>query len=119
MSNDVEKRWNDPREVRRAGTYVVIAVFLAALVVVGCVLAGGNQAEACKDAAFRICENPERMLIAVGPPTVLLLGGLGAFVHTYRVWRSGGVWPIWQGAGWLLFVLMLAYFTLSSGVLAG
>ncbi|MBY4228597.1 hypothetical protein HQO39_16315 [Rhodococcus fascians] len=117
MSNDVEKRWSDPRQMRRAGLYVVAVVSVTAAVLVAGVIVGIGQAEECRDAAFRICRDPARMLIAVGPPVLLLIGGLGAFVRTYRVWRAGGVWPIWQGAGWILLLLMLAYLGLSSGFL--
>lgn len=118
MSNDVEKRWHDPRQFRRATRYTAVVIVIAAVVVVGAVVFGLGQAEQCRDDAFRICRNPERLILAAGPPSVLLLGGLGAFFQAFRVWRGGGVWPIWQGAGWILLVLMVAYFSVSSGVLA-
>ncbi|MBY4209947.1 hypothetical protein HQO46_01095 [Rhodococcus fascians] len=119
MSNDVEKRWSDPRQMRRAGLYVVAVVVVTAAVLVAGVIAGRGQTEECRDAAFAICRDPARLLVGIGPPVVLLIGGLGAFVRTYRVWRAGGVWPIWQGAGWILLLLMLAYLGLSSGLLVG
>ena len=119
MSNDVEKRWNDPQRLRAATKYVGAVIAAAAVVVVGALLWANTNAEQCADADFFVCRNPERIIFLVGPPTILLLGGLGAFLKTYRVWRSGGVWPIWQGAGWALFVLMLVYLTASAGVLAG
>ena len=40
-------------------------------------------------------------------PVILFVGGVGALVQAYRVWRAEGVWPIWQGAGWFLLLLML------------
>ena len=40
-------------------------------------------------------------------PAILLAGGIGAFVKTYRVWKEEGAWPAWQGAGWFLLTLML------------
>jgi len=40
-------------------------------------------------------------------PAILLAGGIGAFVKTYRVWKDEGAWPAWQGAGWFLLTLML------------
>lgn len=119
VSVDTEKRWHDPREFRRASLYTAVVIAVAAVVAVGSLLSGGSQAEQCQDAAFRVCRDPERLVLAVGPPTVLLVGGLGAFGRTFRVWRAGGVWPIWQGAGWLLLALMLVYFTASSGVVVG
>lgn len=119
MTNDVEKRWHDPQGVRAATKYVVAVIGVAAVVVVGALVWANTNSEQCADAAFFVCRNPERLVFLLGPPTVLLLGGLGAFVHTYRVWRSGGVWPIWQGAGWALFVMMLVYLVGSAGVLSG
>ena len=47
------------------------------------------------------------VMLASTVPAILFLGGVGAFVKTYRVWRDGGTWPIWQGAGWFLLTLML------------
>lgn len=40
-------------------------------------------------------------------PAVLFAGAVGAFYKTYRVWREGGTWPIWHGAGWFLLALTL------------
>jgi hypothetical protein len=47
------------------------------------------------------------VLAASATPLVLLLGGIGAFVRTYREWRSQGGWVAWQGAGWFLLIAML------------
>ena len=65
------------------------------------------------------CGRPERFLLAVGAPTILLIGGIGAFVRTYRVWRSEGTWWGWQGAGWFLLTVMMLVLTMSFPVLAG
>ncbi|MDT5332529.1 MAG: hypothetical protein QOF31_3826 [Mycobacterium sp.] len=40
-------------------------------------------------------------------PAILMAGGIGAFVKTYRVWKEEGAWPAWQGAGWFLLTFML------------
>jgi hypothetical protein len=40
-------------------------------------------------------------------PAILLAGGIGAFVKTYRVWKEQGAWLACQGAGWFLLALML------------
>jgi hypothetical protein len=53
------------------------------------------------------------------PIAELLLGGIGAFVRTYRVWRAGGRWWIWQGAGWFLLVLMLLELTMTAPMALG
>ncbi|WP_030166224.1 MULTISPECIES: hypothetical protein [Actinomycetes] len=90
MTDDVEKRWNDPTAYRAAVLYdlaVIVAAFGWLIVY--------------------LVTDPTSSAWAVGTPAILLLGGLGAFFQTYRVWKRRGGWPVWQGAGWFLFVLML------------
>ena len=53
------------------------------------------------------CGAPQRTLLALGAPLILLAGGLRAFVRTYQLWRQHGIWWPWQGAGWFLMVAML------------
>lgn len=65
------------------------------------------------------CGRSARTLLGLGAPVILLIGGVGAFVRTYRVWRSGGTWWGWQGAGWFLLTLMMLTLTMGFPVLAG
>nr|WP_271209655.1 hypothetical protein [Rhodococcus wratislaviensis]GLK34334.1 hypothetical protein GCM10017611_11810 [Rhodococcus wratislaviensis] len=101
---------------RRAATYTVAviggAVVVALLSVAWMSIGSGDCAESMME-----CAGEEKYVLVFGPPALLLLGGVGAFVQTYRVWRAGGRWPIWQGAGWMLFVFMLIYASLSAGAL--
>jgi hypothetical protein len=60
------------------------------------------------------CGAPQRTLLALGGPLILLGGGLWAFLRTYRVWRKEGTWWGWHGAGWFLLTLMVV--TVSMGV---
>jgi hypothetical protein len=83
---------------------------VAALWVSGCSAA---------DVATVACGRPERTLLGLGSPLILLAGGMGAFVRTYRVWRAEGTWWGWQGAGWFLLTLMLLTLTTGFPVLAG
>lgn len=92
-SDDVEKNWHDPVAFRAAVTYVVSVVVVAGL-------------------AFAAAVIWHSRIAGILVPLILFLGGVGAFVQTYRVWRVQGVWPIWQGAGWFL----LAVFLLCLGV---
>lgn len=79
---------------------VVAAVFLvAAATWVG--TCGGSTFDSVA------CGAPQRTLLALGAPLILFAGGLRAFVRTYRVWRQGGIWWPWQGAGWFLMAAML------------
>jgi hypothetical protein len=89
-TNDVEKRWRDPAAFRAASMYVVSIIAVAGVAFVAFLLIGRDVP-----------------LSALGTPIVLLVGGIGAFLKTYRVWRADGTWPIWQGAGWFLLTLML------------
>ena len=88
MTNDVEKRWHDPAAFRAAVTYVVAVVAVAGV-------------------AFAATVAWHSLIAAILVPLILFVGGVGAFVRTYQVWRAEGVWPIWQGAGWFLLMLTL------------
>ncbi len=89
-SRDVEKRWRDPTALRQAVQYGI-----GVIVVAGVVFAVYAVVDKCS------------VILASAVPAVLFLGGVGALVKAYRVWRDGGTWPIWQGAGWFLLTFML------------
>lgn len=85
---DAEKNWHDPVVFREAAVFVVSVVALAAV-------------------AFAATVAWHSLLAGILVPVTLVVGGLVAFFRAYQLWRSGGVWPIWQGAGWILIVLFL------------
>lgn len=123
MTDDVGKRWHDPGGsggVRCAALFTVSVIVSALVVMVGCIMwaAWGPHSGQCRDAAFAVCAEPERTILLVVPSALLLIGGLFAFVQTYRVWRKGGTWPIWQGAGWALLVSMVIYMSMSLSVVS-
>lgn len=88
MNNDVEKRWHDPAELRAAAVYVGSVIAVAAI-------------------AFIVTVVYRSLIAGIMVPAILFVGGIGAFVRTYQVWRGQGVWVIWQGAGWILLLLFL------------
>lgn len=92
MSNDnsdIDKNWSNPRTVRTG------ALYLGAFVVIGL--------------AFLVAyRETDSRFWGFGAPAAFMIGGLGAFVQTYRSWQRGGFWPLWQGVGWALLILMLA-----------
>jgi hypothetical protein len=88
LRNDVEKRWHDPAGAHAAKWYVVCVIGVAAIAFVATVVW-------------------HSMMAAVLVPITLFVGGVGALVKTYLTWRADGTWPIWQGAGWILLLLML------------
>jgi hypothetical protein len=90
MTHDVEKRYDRPGTFRAAAIYVGAVVAVAAVVF----------------AAYAFTAK-ESVVMASAVPAVLLLGGIGAFVKTFRMWKAQGAWPAWQGAGWFLLILML------------
>ena len=59
------------------------------------------------------CGAPQRTLLALGAPAILMFGGLRAFVRTYQTWRRHETWWAWQGAGWFLMTLMLLVLMMS------
>ena len=65
------------------------------------------------------CGTPQRILLALGAPIILLLGGLRAFVRTYQVWRERGTWWPWQGVGWFLMSAMLLVLMMGLPAIAG
>jgi hypothetical protein len=118
MSHDAEKNWRDPAMVR-AATRFTVAVVVVAFTVMGASILWSIATDhgECSDASFAVCQSPQRYILAMAPTAILLAGGIIAFVRAYRTWRIGGAWPIWQGAGWILFVLSLLYMGLSSPAL--
>ncbi|WP_326548413.1 hypothetical protein QGN32_09995 [Mycolicibacterium sp. ND9-15] len=90
MTDDVEKRWDRPRAFRAAATYVAVVVAVAALAFV-----------------LYAVVSKTSVVAASTVPLILFLGGVGAFVRTYREWKAKGTWVQWQGAGWFLLILML------------
>ncbi|MBH0779854.1 hypothetical protein [Nocardia bovistercoris] len=115
MGDDVGKSWNDDGAFRRAGMYVLGVIAVAGVVAV-VAYSWADRRESCAGAEVVLCDNPSALVVVLVPALVLLGGGIGAFVRTYLVWRDGGSWPVWQGAGWFLFVLMVVYLSIGGGV---
>ncbi|OHT70957.1 hypothetical protein, partial [Mycobacterium syngnathidarum] len=69
--DDVEKRWHNPQMFRSAVGYVVAVVVVAAV-------------------ALTFYAFDHSTLSATLVPTILFVGGLGAFLRTYQVWKAGG-----------------------------
>lgn len=90
MTHDVEKRFDSPGTFHAAATYVGVVVAVAGVAL----------------ALFAFAAK-ESVVVASAVPAILFIGGVGAFVKTYRVWKAEGAWVAWQGAGWFLLTLML------------
>lgn len=88
--NDVGKRWRDPPTFRAAARYVGVVVLVAA-VALGATAVWGS------------------LLAGIMVPGSLFIGGIGALVRTYQVWRGYGAWPIWHAASWLLLGLSMFF----------
>ena len=58
-----------------------------------------------------------RDVLVFVPTAILALGGIGAFVATYRAWHHGVEWRVWHGAGWALFVMMTIYVGFAASLL--
>lgn len=95
----------DDAEVRAAVRFVLqVIVASLAFVVVAAVWVRGCGSGPVETVA---CGLPYRTVLALGAPVILTGGGLWAFWRTYLVWRARGTWWGWQGAGWVLFSLMI------------
>lgn len=117
--NDLEKRWTaDDQTFRRVAIYVAVVLAVGAVVFVITAIWTAQRA-ACLNAETMLCDTPAKTAVLVGPTVVLMLGGIGAFIQTYREWRRNKSWPIWQGAGWFLFTMMMVYLGIGGGSVAG
>lgn len=116
MAPDISDPRRDRASFAAAGVFVGIVVAVA-LVVLFAALAWVNG---CKsddtDGALAACSAIQRNTLAIGPAVILFLGGAGAFVRTYQVWRANRGWWIWQGAGWFLLVLMMLMLTMTAPI---
>ncbi|CAN5336091.1 hypothetical protein BH09ACT7_BH09ACT7_53780 [soil metagenome] len=65
------------------------------------------------------CGVPQRTLLGLGAPAILLAAAVWAFFRTYQVWRAEGTWWGWQGAGWFLLTAMMLTLTMGFPTLAG
>ena len=104
-------------DVHHAIRYAV----LAALAGVGYLIVGALWDSTCKGAMSvdtAACGAPQLTILAFGAPLILLAAGVWAFIRTYRVWRDGGTWWAWQGAGWLLMILMMVTLTMGAPIAA-
>ena len=116
--NDLRHDDADVREGVRDAVRFSVGVAVAAVVflVVAAVwvsTCGGSTADTVA------CGPPQRTLLGLGAPIILLLGGLRAFVRTYQAWRQDGAWWPWQGAGWFLLTTMLLVVAMSLAPIAG
>jgi hypothetical protein len=65
------------------------------------------------------CGVPQRTILGLGAPMILLAGAIWAFVCTYRAWRARSEFWSWQGAGWFLFTVMLVTLAMGFPAIAG
>ncbi|MCK0174543.1 MULTISPECIES: hypothetical protein [Mycobacteriaceae] len=65
------------------------------------------------------CGVPQRTLLGLGAPAILLAGAARAFARTLQHRRRGDTWTAWQASGWVLLTLMLVVIAASMPPLAG
>lgn len=102
-------------DVHHAIRYAV----LSAAAGIGFLIVAALWDSTCQGAMSRdtaACGAPQLTVLAFGAPLILLAAGVWAFVRTYRVWRDEGTWWAWQGAGWLLMVLMFVTLTMGAPI---
>ncbi|SON60469.1 hypothetical protein MSIMFI_01964 [Mycobacterium simulans] len=103
-------------EVRAAIRFAVLAMIAG----VGFVILAALWVSTCPGVNIDTvaCGRPERTMLALGGPLILLIAGLWAFLRTYRVWRNRGTWWGWHGAGWFLLTLMMLTMAMGVGPIA-
>jgi len=107
----------EDHEVRTAIRFALVAAVVGVAFLVVAALWVSTCGPAGIDTAA--CGVPQRTVLGLGAPAILLGAALWAFVRTYRVWREEGTWWGWQGAGWFLMTLMMFTLTMGFPVLAG
>lgn len=112
--NDLRQDDANVRDAVRFG--LVVAALAVAFLLVAAVWVSTCDGSTVDTAA---CGAPQRTLLALGAPVILLIGGLRAFVRTYQTWKKQETWWAWQGAGWFLMTLMLLVLTMSLPALSG
>jgi hypothetical protein len=104
-------------EVRAAIRFAVVA----AVVAVGFLVLAALWVSTCPGTGVdtAACGPPQRIMLALGGPLILLAAGLWAFLRTYRVWKANGTWWGWHGAGWFLLTAMVVMIAMGVAPIAG
>lgn len=101
----------NPNDLRHDGSVRDAVRFAAMVAILGVafLLVAAGWVSTCSGSTVDTvaCGTPQRTLLALGAPVILLVGGVWAFVRTYRAWRNEETWWAWQGAGWFLLTSML------------
>ena len=118
MAPDTSEPRRDRQTFAAAARFTGVVVAIALVVLLAC-LAWLNGCKSGADPAtgrvsLAHCNVFQRNALAIGPAAILAVGGVWAFVRTYRVWRARGGWWIWQGAGWFLMLLMLVVLAMTA-----
>jgi hypothetical protein len=104
----------DLRVVARAT--MVVALLGGAFLAVAAVwvsTCGGSVADALS------CGAPQRTLLALGAPVILLLGAVRSFVRAFHHRRRTETWWAWQASGCVLVALMVLAAATGAPALAG
>ncbi|MXP22874.1 hypothetical protein GIY30_16150 [Gordonia sp. HNM0687] len=59
--------------------------------------------------AAGLTDGTARTALIVTAPIVVLVGAVAALWRTYRNWRAGGRWQVWQGASWFLLAMFIFF----------
>lgn len=116
--------YQSPERVRQDDANVRDAVRFGAIVAavgIGFLITAAVWVSTCTGATADTvaCGVPQRTLLAIGAPVILLIGGVRAFFRTYQTWRRQQTWWAWQGVGWFLVTMTLLVLTMSMPPLAG
>ncbi|WP_307787571.1 hypothetical protein [Mycolicibacterium sp. S2-37] len=65
------------------------------------------------------CGTPQRTMLGLGAPAILLAGSTRAFARMLQHRRHSDAWAAWQASGWFLLTLMLVVVATSMPPLAG
>ncbi|OHU76595.1 hypothetical protein [Mycobacteroides chelonae] len=106
MYSDRTRKSRDKKAFGKAVWFSGVVVVAAGITLITSVMWMG-QYSISLDVDEALCGRHGTPMIALASPAVLLIGGIVAFVQTYRSWKRRESWWIWQGAGWFLLLLMV------------
>jgi len=107
------------KQVCRACIYGLGFLATAIVVFIVCAVWVSHDPNACAPTAPGDCSKIAWGTLVFAPFAILLLGGAGAAVQTFRAYKNGDEYQQWHIVMWLLLVCMVTYVGFSASAWAG
>ena len=106
-----------PRDYPGMHAILYAAAFILVAIAIRLILSAitTGPTAACEMGDGLGCMTTGQLISTFAPGVLLAIGGLGAFLKSYTVWRAHGPWNAWRASGWVLFVLMGVFLATAGG----